>query len=105
MADGPFDPETVKLIPRAPERKDLVELCRELHQRGARFMVVGGFAVLHPVIHTDLGDIDILIDTDLENEVRVYKAIDTLLDGCVREPEAFQIDNTPWVGKICLHFL
>jgi hypothetical protein len=46
MADGPFDPETGELIPRSPERKDLVELCRELQLRGARFMVVGGFAII-----------------------------------------------------------
>jgi hypothetical protein len=39
MANGPFDPETGELIPRSPERKDLVELCRELHHRGAKFMV------------------------------------------------------------------
>lgn len=34
MADGPFDPETGELIPRPPERADLVSLCRELHDRG-----------------------------------------------------------------------
>jgi hypothetical protein len=34
MADRPFDPETGELIPRFPERGDLVELCRQLQQRG-----------------------------------------------------------------------
>ena len=46
MADGPFDPETGELISRAPERSDLVELCRQLQDRGASFMVVGGFAMI-----------------------------------------------------------
>ena len=93
MADGPFDPETGELIPRAPERKDLVELCRELHQRGARFMVVGGFAIILAGYPRTTGDIDILIDTDLENEARVYEALATLPDGCVRELEAGEVEK------------
>jgi hypothetical protein len=43
MADGPFDPETGELIPRDPSLSDLVELCRQLFNRGAAFLVVGGF--------------------------------------------------------------
>jgi hypothetical protein len=46
VADGPFDPETGELISRPPERADLVELCRQLQDRGASFMVLGGFAVI-----------------------------------------------------------
>ena len=45
MADGPFDPETGELISRDPSLSDLVELCRQLSNRGAAFLVVGGFAV------------------------------------------------------------
>jgi hypothetical protein len=93
MADGPFDPETGELIPRSPERKDLVELCRELQLRGARFMVVGGFAIILAGYPRTTGDIDILIDTDLENEARVYEALATLPDGCVRELEAGEVEK------------
>jgi hypothetical protein len=93
MADGPFDPETGELIPRSPERKDLVELCRELQLRGARFMVVGGFAIILAGYPRTTGDIDILIDTDLENEARVYEALATLPDGCVRELNAGEVEK------------
>ena len=91
MADGPFDPETGELISRPPERADLVELCRQLQDRGASFLVVGGFAVILAGYARTTGDIDILIDTNLENEARVYEALATLPDGCVRELEPGEV--------------
>ena len=84
MADGPFDPQTGELISRPPERSDLVELCRQLQERGASFMIVGGFAMILAGYARTTGDIDLLIDTDLENEARVYDALATLPDGCAR---------------------
>ena len=93
MADGPFDPETGELIPRPPERTDLVELCRQLQDRGASFLVVGGFAVILAGYARTTGDIDILIDTNLENEARVYDALATLPDGCVRELEPGEVEK------------
>jgi len=85
MADGPFDPETGELIPRDPSLSDLVELCRQLSQRRAAFLVVGGFAVRANGYPRHTGDIDLLIDASLENEARVFEALATLPDGCVRE--------------------
>lgn len=38
------------------------------------------------------GDIDLLIDTDLENEARIYDALATLPDGCVRELDPGDIE-------------
>ena len=88
MAAGPFDPETGELISRAPEQADLVALCRELQNRGARFVVVGGFAIIMSGLGRSTGDVDLLIDTDLENENRVFAALATLPDGCVKELDA-----------------
>jgi len=93
MADGPFDPETGELISRPPERSDFVELCRELHKREANFLVVGGFAIIFAGYPRTTGDIDLLIDTKLENEVRVYAALATLPDGCVRELEPGEVEK------------
>jgi len=45
MADGPFGPETGELIPRDPSLADVVDLSRQLTDRGARFIIVGGFAM------------------------------------------------------------
>jgi hypothetical protein len=93
MADGPFDPETGELIPRDPSVEDLVSLCRELHAQGAKFMVVGGFSIRAAGYGRHTTDIDILIDAELENEARVYEALATLPDGCVRELEAGEVEK------------
>ncbi|MEX1117730.1 MAG: nucleotidyltransferase [Terrimicrobiaceae bacterium] len=85
MADGPFDPETGELIPRDPTLEDLVALCRELNNRGAQFMVVGGFAIRATGLARNTGDVDVLMDVSPENERRVFEALATLPDGCVRE--------------------
>lgn len=93
MADGPFDPETGELIPRDPSVEDLVSLCHELHAQGAKFIVVGGFSIRAAGYGRHTTDIDILINTDLENEARVYEALATLPDGCVRELEAGGVEK------------
>jgi hypothetical protein len=87
VADGPFDPETGELIPKPPEREDLVALCRELNERGARYVVVGGFAIIVAGLPRTTGDVDLVIDASLENEAKVFAALATLPDGCVRELE------------------
>jgi len=85
MADGPLDPETGELIPRDPTLEDLVDLCKELNARGAQFMVVGGFAIRANGLARNTGDVDVLMDASPENERRVFEALATLPDGCVRE--------------------
>lgn len=85
MADGPFDPETGELIPREPSLEDLVALCRELNVRGASYLVVGGFAIRAAGYPRTTHDVDLVIDPGLENEARVFAALETLPDGCVRE--------------------
>ena len=85
MADGPFDPEAGELIPRAPQREDLVNLCRELEKRGSEYLVIGGFAIIMAGLPRTTGDIDILVGASPENEARVFAALATLPDGCVRD--------------------
>jgi hypothetical protein len=63
----------------------LVALCRELNHREARYIVVGGFAVIFAGHARLTGDIDLLVDTSLENESRVFKALESLPDKAVRE--------------------
>lgn len=84
MAD-PVAGEPQNLEPRPPEQRDLVALCRELNRRRARYLVIGGFAVIHAGYPRLTGDIDLLVDTSLENEKRVYQALEILPDKAVRE--------------------
>ena len=74
-----------ELEPRPPLESDLVGLCRELNQRGARYLVIGGFAVITAGLPRVTGDIDLMIAVDPENEARVLSALSTLPDNAVRE--------------------
>jgi hypothetical protein len=85
MVDGPFDPETGELISRPPEKEDLIALSRELDRRGCRYLIVGGFAIILAGLPRTTGDVDLLIDPSPDNERRVFDALATLPDGCVRE--------------------
>lgn len=73
------------LAPRPPLEPDLVALCRALNERGARYIVIGGFAVITAGLPRVTGDIDLLVAVDRENEAKVFSALSTLPDNAVRE--------------------
>jgi len=85
MDDEIPDPEAGELVSRPPEQGDLVELCRRLNTAGARYLVCGGFAVIHAGYPRTTGDIDLLVDASLENEARVFQALKFLPDQAVCE--------------------
>jgi hypothetical protein len=70
---------------RIPKEDDLVALCRALNERGARYLIVGGFAVIHHGYLRATEDIDLLVDGDLDNQARVKKALETLPDKAILE--------------------
>ncbi|CAN5553637.1 hypothetical protein BH18VER1_BH18VER1_20310 [soil metagenome] len=74
-----------ELRSREPSLEDLVELCRELNNRQAKYIVVGGFAIRANGYPRHTMDIDLVIATDLENERRVCEALEILPDKAVRE--------------------
>jgi hypothetical protein len=81
---GP-QPDPKDLEPRPPREADLVNLCRELNNRGARYLVVGGFAVITAGLPRVTGAIDLVVASDRDNEARVFSALSTLPDNAVRE--------------------
>jgi hypothetical protein len=86
-------PSTEELEPREPTLEDLVDLCRELNQRGARYVVVGGFAVRAAGYVRQTMDIDLLVDADPDNEARIYAALSTLPDNAARELRPGEIEQ------------
>ena len=78
-------PDPKDLEPRPPVEADLVALCRELNQRDAHYVVVGGFAVIAAVSPRMTVDIDLVVAVDRENEAKVFAALATLPDNAVRE--------------------
>ena len=89
MADCTND--EIPLTSRSPKKSDLAALCRELHRCEAKFLVVGGFAVILLGYPRTTGDIDFLVDASLENEKKVLDALATLPDECARELQAGDI--------------
>lgn len=65
---------------RAPEPEDLVRICRALNDAGARYVLIGGFAVLAHGASRFTKDIDLLVDDAPENIVRVKQGLAILAD-------------------------
>ena len=74
-----------ELEPREPTAEDLRDLCRELNRRGAKYVVVGGFAIRAANYNRRTMDVDLIVATDAENEARIFSALATLPDNAVRE--------------------
>ena len=76
--DGPLEA-------RPPTLSDLVSLCRRLNDAQARYVVVGGMAVIQAGFVRATEDIDLLVDASPANIQRVRSALATLPDGAARE--------------------
>ena len=85
MADENDHPGAPQLESREPTLADLRDLCRQLNRRNARYIVIGGFAMAALGYNRRTMDIDLLVDTTIENETRVLDALSTLPDGAANE--------------------
>ena len=85
MADEIPDAAEDDLVSRPPFEEDLAALCRRLNETGARYLVCGGFAVIQAGYARTTGDIDLLVDASLENEAKVFLALEILADQAVRQ--------------------
>src|ERR1017187_5374746 len=88
------------LASRPPVEADLVALCRELNQRGAKYVVVGGFAIIAAGFPRFTGDLDLVVAADAENEAKVFSALSTLPDNAASElqPGELKLHNVIRVG-------
>jgi hypothetical protein len=70
---------------RAPEPEDLARLCHSLNECGARYILIGGFAVIAHGAARFTKDIDFLIDDAPENVARVRKGLSVLADNAAAD--------------------
>jgi hypothetical protein len=91
VAVGDDHPPTEGLESREPSVDDLVDLCRHLNDAGARYVVIGGFAIRAAGYDRRTMDIDLLIETGVENEARVFEALSHLPDQAVKELEPGEV--------------
>ena len=80
-------------ISRPPTVEDLVMLCRDLNRQGARYLVVGGFAVRGAGYIRETYDLDFIIDTEPSNEAKVYHSLELLPDKAVRELQPGEVSQ------------
>jgi hypothetical protein len=82
-----------ELESRPPTEEDFLSLCRALNEAGAKYIVVGGFAVIHAGYPRFTADVDLVVDVSPDNEQRVYKALEFLPDKAVRELVPGEIES------------
>jgi hypothetical protein len=70
---------------RAPEPEDLIRICRALNETGARYVVIGGFAMIAHGAARFTKDIDFLVDDAPENVALVKRALSVLADNAAAD--------------------
>jgi Nucleotidyl transferase AbiEii toxin, Type IV TA system len=70
---------------RPPTIDDVRRICHALDKAGARYVLIGGFAVILHGGHRTTKDIDLLVDPAPENVARLKEALSVLEDDAARE--------------------
>ena len=83
MGNGAYSEGGAAAESRPPRLSDLAKVAAELNRLGARYLVVGGFAIIQAGYPRFTNDIDLLIEASLENEAKVFEALRTLPDRAV----------------------
>ena len=78
---------------RPPRLDDLVALCQNLNREGARYVVVGGMAIIQAGFLRATEDIDLLVDASADNLHRVRRALMELPDQAVRDMTDDDLDR------------
>ena len=70
--------------PRDPESGDLLKICAALNEAGARYIVIGGMAMVLHGFNRGTEDIDLLVDRTVDNVMRLREALAILPDNAVK---------------------
>lgn len=88
-----MDDTTNSRYSRSPEFEDLLSLCKALNREGAKYLLIGGFAVvLHGAIRTTK-DIDFLIDPSRDNIGRIKRALSYLQDNAISQLSENEVEK------------
>jgi hypothetical protein len=72
---------------------DLIALCRNLNREGARYVVIGGMAIIQAGFVRATQDIDLLIEVTPDNLARVRRALMELPDHAVKDMTDDDLDR------------
>jgi len=70
---------------RVPEAADVARICRALNAAGARYLLIGGFAVIAHGLGRPTKDIDFLVDDSPANVARLKEGLAVLADNAAAE--------------------
>lgn len=91
MVDSPD--EIPEELTRVPTRSDLVRLCAALNDSGARYIVVGGAAIIELGLMRSTMDLDFLVQAGAPNVALVCSALSILSEGAAREVDPHDVEN------------
>ena len=100
-----MDDETLSELEetRPPSDEDLARLASRLNELGAKYIVVGGFAIIAAGFARATMDIDLLVDVSEENDVKIREALQCLPDQAILEIGPGEIDKYV-VVRVCDEF-
>jgi hypothetical protein len=78
---------------RDPESGDLLRICASLNNAGARYIVIGGMAMVLHGFNRGTEDIDLLVDRTVANIARLRQALSILPDNAVRNVRDNDIED------------
>ena len=78
---------------RAPTLEEVVRICRSLNENAARYVLIGGFAVIAHGGGRTTKDIAFLVDSSPENIARVKAALGVLSDNAAAEIEDSDVEQ------------
>jgi hypothetical protein len=90
--DDPAQSDEEGPASRPATLEDLVALCSALNNRGARYVIIGGTAMIQLGFVRATEDIDLLIQTG-ENERKVIDGVATLPDHAAKEIQPGEIEK------------
>ena len=70
---------------RPPTLEDFLRLCRHLNENKVKYIVIGGMAIIQHGFVRATEDIDLLIESGIENEEKIKKALSYLPDNAVND--------------------
>ena len=89
MADQDIDKEKTRI----PTIEDLKAICKHLNDEGAKYMLIGGFAMAYHGMPRMTEDIDLLVDPSTENIEKIKKALLFLKDRASSEIKSDDVEQ------------
>lgn len=81
------DPQPPEETTRPPCLEDILFICKQLNAAQADYIIIGGLAIFELGLARMTEDIDLLVDSDPDNVMRIKKALACLPDNAVRDVE------------------